>query len=237
MTNKYHLILITLIAFGSSTALHAKNYPLNTSECVYTETQNEMLSLYLGNCNQKNFLIDEIEVPNDTPKVNFIYEEIIQNKKYIVLSVTYSENFRDIQNRFNYSDDYYITNVYECNNECKLNLRLTNYFGSGGDMMDLNTDNIVYRFPYKTVGAVNAEIKSLKFNKWFNKELESGKVVHTTFINNANTFTPDHLGYLIQGDKFIIKNISSNWLYITYTNNKDTTTTGWIDCNDTDVCK
>lgn len=80
------------------------------------------------------------------------------------------------------------------------------------------------------------ELNSKLFKDWRNGKLNIGIVLRKTFINDVNNFTPEHVGYLIKGDKFKIKEISSRWLNIVYTNKSGRTTSGWIACEDTNVC-
>ncbi|WP_139243566.1 hypothetical protein [Acinetobacter kyonggiensis] len=185
---------------------------------------------------KKKILVDEIEIPSSTPRINFISEEKIKNKKYIFLSIKYSENYRDFKNRVNYSGEYNLINVYECKDSCKINNELSNYFGSGGDVFDLNNSKIVYKFPYGELKSIQDEIKSKLFNQWLNNGIDRGVVLKKTNINDIDNYTPDRIGYLVKGDIFKVKKISSRWLNITYTNKNGRITTGWISCKDTNVC-
>ena len=62
------------------------------------------------------------------------------------------------------------------------------------------------------------------------------KVIKKTYINENSQFSFSHLGYLIKNDEFTVKDISSKWLNISYTNKNGNKITGWIACNDTNIC-
>ena len=103
-------------------------------------------------------------------------------------------------------------------------------------MIDSKSKKIIYKFPYSNQSDLKNELNSKLFKDWMNEKLDSGMVLRKTFINDVNNFTPEHVGYLIKGDKFKIKEVSSRWLNIVYTNKNGRTTSGWIVCQDTTVC-
>ena len=228
------ILFVFILAFNSH--VFAKKYILDKDICAFTEVKNNSLFLYYSDCKGKQKLIDNFEIPNGTPNVNFISQEIVNNKKYILLSTSYSENYRDIHDKIGYLNGYNIINFYECNSPCKLNSRISDYFGSGGDMENLTTGEIVHTFPYKNLSQIRAELKSKLFQEWIQNKLIKGEVTKKTNINEVSNYTVDRLGYLVIGDQFKVKDISSGWLNIIYTNKNGHTTTGWIICKDTNLC-
>ncbi|MEG0486948.1 MAG: hypothetical protein RR575_03330 [Acinetobacter sp.] len=229
-------IILLVFVLMSNSHLLAKKYILDKDNCVFTEVKNNSLFLYSSDCKKNPKLIDNFEVPNGTPNVNFISQEIVDNKKYILLSTSYSENYRDVLDKVGYSNGYNIINFYDCNSSCKLDSRISDYFGSGGDMENLTTGKIVHTFPYKNLSQIRAELKSKLFQGWIQNKFIKGEVTKKTNINEVSNYTVDRLGCLVIGDKFKVKDISSGWLNIIHTNKNGRTTTGWIVCKDTDLC-
>lgn len=215
---------------------YATNYKLTDNTCIATEFKKDKLLIYQSDCINKTHLLDEFQVPNDIPKFDFVFQEFIKNKKYIILSISYNDNYRDIDNKINYADRYHLIYAYQCEEKCKFDSKLSGFWGSGGDLIDIYTDKIVYIFPYANEQSTKDALKSNLFNKWFYNKNMKGKILKKTYINEDSKFSLSHVGYLIKGDQFIIKDISSKWLNIIYTNKKGNKIIGWIDCNDTDVC-
>ncbi len=78
--------------------------------------------------------------------------------------------------------------AYECNknNFCKENEKLSNFFGSGGDIIDYKHKKIIiYKFPYSTQSDLKNELNSKLFKDWMNGNLDSGIVLRKTFINDV----------------------------------------------------
>ena len=220
-----------------SNILYAQNYKVNEKLCIKSIIDNEILTLYAGGCNGDVKLIDRIEYPSKISKINFIFGQEISMKNYIFVSVAYPEDYRDEKNRLNYKGDYNLINVYECNKSCKISNLFSNYFGSGADIADLNSGRIIYSFPFKTEKSIKNEINSKLFNQWISGKINSGIVWKKTNINDFNNFSLDRIGYLVKGDRFKVTDISANWIKVIYTNKSGSTTEGWINCNDTNLCK
>ncbi|MEJ2900365.1 hypothetical protein [Acinetobacter sp. NS-4] len=234
---KYLLFIFLFTLVNSS--LYANNIiKLNTYKCIESNEIFNKLDVYISDCNKKLKKIDFYEIPNSIPKIDYVFSNNIKDKYNVFLVISYNENYRDPLNRFNYLDKYYMVRAYECdkNNNCKENEKLSNFFGSGGDIVDLENKKIIYKFPYSSQHKLKNELNSNFFKDWRNGKLDSGIVLRKTFINDVNNFTPEHVGYLIKGDKFKIKEVSSRWLNIVYTNKNGRTTSGWIACEDTNVC-
>ncbi len=231
------LIFIFLsVIFNSS--IYAKNiFKLNDYQCIESRKIINKLDVYISDCGKKLNKIDSYEVPVDDLKIDYIFSNNLKNKYNIFLGISYSEDYRDPLNRFNYLNKYYMIRAYECNknNFCKENEQLSNFFGSGGDIIN-SKKIIIYKFPYSTKSDLKNELNSKLFKSWMSGSLDRGIVLRKTFINDVNNFTPEHVGYLIKGDKFKIKEVSSRWLNIVYINKNGRMTSGWIACQDTTVC-
>lgn len=234
MKKKYRVFLLIFLSifFGK---IYANSYNLSKDNCAIVETKDENLFFKINNCKDKNKLIDKIEFPSGSPSINFVSQEVVNNRNYIVLSMSYPENYRDFTNRFGYSS-YNVVNVYECGEKCTINNKISNFFGSGGDVINLELNEIVYKFPYSNLCSIKNVLRSKLFNDWYLNKAINGEVINKTFINDVSNYTVDHLGYLVKGDKFLINNISAGWLDIIYKNKKGQTITGWILCTDTNLC-
>ncbi|MGB8696356.1 hypothetical protein [Acinetobacter sp.] len=232
------LIFIFLFIILNS-SVYAKNiFKLNAYQCLESRSVINKLDIYIGDCRSKINKIDSYEVPGSDLKIDYIFSKNLKDKYNIFIGISFSEDYRDPLNRFNYLNKYYMIRAYECNkkNFCKENEKLSNFFGDGGDMIDSKSKKIIYKFPYSNQSDLKNELNSKLFKDWMNEKLDSGMVLRKTFINDVNNFTPEHVGYLIKGDKFKIKEVSSRWLNIVYTNKNGRTTSGWIVCQDTTVC-
>lgn len=232
------IICSMLILICCLSAYAGNIFKLNNSQCIKTKMNQEVLDIYLGNCKSINQKIDSVEVPNDYPNVEYVSTNILDSKHNFYIALSYNENYRDVYNKYNYANKFYIINAYTCDfkGNCNKNEKLSSFFGNGGDIQDLNTNKIVYKYPYSKKSELETELNSKLFKNWLAGKLTYGTVLKKTFINDVSNFTPNHKSYLIKGDKFIIQNISSKWLNINYTNKNGRTTTGWIACDDTDVC-
>jgi len=215
---------------------YANEYNLTKNTCIKSEIKNDLLLIYKSDCKKGKVLLDKFQVPNDIPKLDYVFEEEINNKKYIFLSISYNDSYRDEHNKINYADKYHLNYVYQCEKECKFDKKLSNFFGNGGDLVDINTDKKVYVFPYSTEQSIKDELKSNLFKNWFYNKKMKGVVLKKTYINNDKNSLFNHFGYLIKDDKFVVEDISSKWLNIIYINKNGKKITGWIDCNDTNVC-
>ncbi|MGX5699046.1 hypothetical protein ACWKWF_05505 [Acinetobacter kookii] len=232
-------LIFIFLSIILNSSIYAKNiFKLNDYQCVESREGVNKLDVYISDCGKKINKMDSYEVPANDLKIDYIFSKNLKYKYNIFLGISYSEDYRDPLNRFNYLNKYYMIRAYECKkkNFCKENEKLSNFFGSGGDIIDYNHKKIIYKFPYSTQSDLKNELNSKLFKDWMNGNLDSGIVIRKTFINDVNNFTPEHIGYLIKGDKFKIKEVSSRWLNIVYTNKNGRTTAGWIACQDTTVC-
>ena len=110
------------------------------------------------------------------------------------------------------------------------------FFGDGGDLVDIHTDKVVYAFPYKTANNVKKDLNSEFFKNWFNNQLNDGVVKNKTEIYEDAGLNSKKLGYLISGDKFKIIDITSRWINISYVGKNKKPIIGWLRCEDTNVC-
>ena len=215
---------------------YATEYKLTDNICIMSDIKNDLLLVYKSDCKKEKYLLDTFQVPNDIPKIDFVFQEEISNKKNIFFSISYSDSYRDVNNKTNYADTYHLNYVYQCETQCKFNKKISNFFGNGGDLINIYTNKIIYKFPYSSEKSIKNELKSSLFKKWiYNKKIQ-GKVIKKTYINENSQFSFSHLGYLIKNDEFTVKDISSKWLNISYTNKNGNKITGWIACNDTNIC-
>lgn len=215
---------------------YANEYNLAKNTCVKSEIKNDLLLIYKSDCKKGKFLLDKFQVPNDIPKLDYVFEEEINNKKYIFLSISYNDSYRGENNKINYADKYHLNYVYQCEKECKFDKKLSNFFGNGGDLIDIDTDKKVYIFPYSSEQSIKNELKSNLFKNWSNNQLKSGIVKNKTEIYREAGLNSEKSGYLISGDKFSISGVYSRWLNISYINKNHKMITGWIRCEDTNIC-
>ncbi|WP_353172659.1 hypothetical protein [Acinetobacter rudis] len=234
MITKENILFITLFFLWGH--CYAENYHLTDNLCIQSEVKNDLLFVYNSDCKKNKYLLEKFQVPNDIPKINFIFHTRINNKKYVFLSVSYSENYRDYNGEINYTDGYHLINVYECDRKCIFNKEISNFFGSGGSLFNIKTNEIVYNFPYLDEMSIKNELSSKLFSHWFYEKDKAGEILKKTYMKYENNFSYNNIGYLVKGDKFTINDVSSRWLNISYISKNNKIITGWIRCEDTNIC-
>ena len=152
------------------------------------------------------------------------------------MSISYSENYRDLNNKINYADKYHLNYVYQCEKECKFDKKLSNFLGDGGDIVDISNNKTLYVFPYAIANNVKKDLNSNFFKDWINNKLKNGIIINKTEIYSDPGIDSKKLGYIIPGDKFNIVDVTSRWLKISYKAKNKKAIIGWINCESTNVC-
>lgn len=180
--------------------------------------------------------IISIDPINDNPaQLNFIIKSKINNRNYILISTKDNRiSYRD--SRMDY-DMYSIFYAYDCTNKCTYDNKISNFFGNGGNVISSENDEILFNYIYDKKENVLKDLNSKLFKKWYSGNLKDGEVINKTTISDVSNYNPDAKAYLIKGDKFKIKDISSRWINIVYKNPRGKLIEGWIQCKDTNICQ
>ncbi|WP_215901384.1 hypothetical protein, partial [Acinetobacter seifertii] len=132
---------------------------------------------------------------------------------------------------------YNFMKVFDCYDfTCKANKKMTDFFGDGANLIEVKSYKTMWKYPYSVANDVKKELNSNFFKNWWSNQLKSGVVKNKTEIYKEAGLNSEKAGYLISGDKFNISGVYSRWLNISYVNKNHKTTTGWIRCEDTNIC-
>lgn len=139
----------------------------------------------------------------------------------------------------NYGSDYFTTLVYNrltpLNYE--LNERISNYFGSGGDIfLDSTSSELIYSYPYKSELSIKAQLSSKLYKDWFERKNTTTKILNKAYLHNHANTADRTSRYLIPGDKIYVLNQSAGWFEILFHNEKKGDIKGWIMCKETLEC-
>lgn len=196
------------------------------------------LDAYITDCEKKYKKIETFGYFGDSPKVNYYFFEKNNkvNRLFIstyVLTGQYEENPQYVYDNGKYN----FINVFDCFDfTCKINKKLTSFFGDGASLVEVQSNKIAWEYPYLTADNVKKDLKSNFLKNWLNNQLKNGIVTTKTEIYPDSGLNSEKLGYLIKGDKFKINDVSSRWLDISYVSKKNKIITGWIRCEDTNIC-
>ncbi|WP_134678341.1 hypothetical protein [Ectopseudomonas khazarica] len=131
----------------------------------------------------------------------------------------------------NYSSDYYSVRVYRVRNGVfEIEKNLTSFFGAGGDIFEGDTDNVVYRYPYKTISDIESTISKRDFidlvsGKTLKKEISQKVYLHDEPLESLSTKR-----YLIKDDHIELSRQTAGWCYVGYENPKRGMISGWVNC-------
>ncbi len=233
-------IFLSTLLVSVSCSIHSyvsdQKYQVDDHLHITSIKEDQSLKLFIENSSGSKISFDTIEVPNDIPKLEFAFSHSIKGKQYILVGISYNEDYRDEDHPYiNYSK-YYSTLAYKCDSkyQCDFDEKISHFFGSGGDLLNNNTNEKLNTYLYKTEGDVKKSLKSGLFNDWLNNTLTNGHVIKKTILNDIPSYT-DTAIYLITGVNFIVTEVSSGWLKINCIKNNQKID-GWIKCQDTNLC-
>lgn len=227
--------LILASCFGNTRTVD-KDYQITNKLHMTSAVEDSSLKLQIENSNSNKINFDTIEVPNDIPELEFAFSHNIKGRQYILVGISYNEDYRDEdQSYINYLK-YHSTLAYKCDSKyrCIFDEEISPFFGSGGDLLNNNTYEKLNTYLYKTEEDVKKSLKSDLFNNWLNNIPTNGHTIKKTLLNNSPSYIDTDV-YLITGLNFTVTEVSSGWLRINYTKNNHKID-GWIKCQDTNLC-
>lgn len=138
-----------------------------------------------------------------------------------------------------YGSDYFSVMVFHKSRGAFIpDKKLTDYFGSGADILSQNEDDErpIYTYPFKTREAIVSQLASKNFRGWANDELPDLSINKKTSIYSLKTLASDTKMYLIKGDKVKQEAFSAGWVSILYTTAKKKEIRGWVLCENVNGC-
>lgn len=138
-----------------------------------------------------------------------------------------------------YGSDYFSVMVFRREeNTYSLDKDLTEYLGSGADVVDHegDVDVPIYIYPYKTRAAVISRLKSRSYLEWANKTVRDLTVIDKAKIYSSMSVANSTKMYLIKGDKVKPEEVSAGWVSILYVTAKGKEIRGWVLCEKVDGC-
>ena len=199
--------------------------------------ENQSLKLLIKDTAGNTIYLDAIETPNDTPVLEYAFSYRIKEQPYIVAGVSYSEDYRDVNYPHINWDRYYTTLTYQCdpNYNCTFNKKLSGFFGSGGDLVNYDSNEILNPYLYKNKSAIEDALASHLFHAWLDGAQVNGYTIKDTELGTSSGYEQDTTDYLRKGNGFIVTDVSSGWLKVHCTNGNQERD-GWIRCQDTNLC-
>lgn len=138
----------------------------------------------------------------------------------------------------NYLGEYYTVHAYSHTAKGYVrDERLSNYFGNGGDIArDVESEELVYTFPYKTADDIVAKLNSAAYKHWAAGDKVTLTINKKTSIYSSPILADVTKMYLIQGDSVLQEGVESGWVKILFKTPKGKSIRGWVQCGDASGC-
>ncbi|WP_445116131.1 hypothetical protein [Acinetobacter sp. WZC-1] len=218
----------------------------DTNQCIafkkdYSQYNNENmydLDAYITDCQQSFKKIETFGYFGDSPKVNYYFFQKNNGFNRLFISTHVLTDQYEEKPKYVYENGKYnFMKVYDCFDFiCKINNKVTNFFGDGANLVEIKNYKIVWEYPYATENNVKKDLNSNFFKNWLNNKLKNGIIKNKTKIYNDSGLNSEKLGYLVPGDNFNIIDITSKWLKVSYIRSNKKIIIGWVRCEDTNVC-
>ncbi|WP_256585839.1 YciI family protein [Pseudomonas sp. ICMP 460] len=138
-----------------------------------------------------------------------------------------------------YGSDYFSVMVFhQKGKNFLLDQKLTDYLGSGADVVIHAADNdiSIYTYPYKARGAIIDKLKSKSYKRWLSGSPTELTVARKAVIYSSMTVADPTKMYLVKGDKVMQESVSAGWVSILYKTVKGKKIRGWLLCDDVGGC-
>ena len=199
--------------------------------------EDQSLKLFIEDSTGNKIDLDTIEIPNDVPELDYAFTHSINGQPHIIAGISYDEDYRDFDQPYINWHRQYTVLIYPCdsNYHCTYDIELSDFFGSGGDLVNYDTNEVLSTYLYKNESIVKKGLESDLFHNWLNDNQTNGYAINTTTVTYSLLLDEKHTDYLSVGTKFLVTDASSGWLEITY-NKDDQELQGYIKCEDTNLC-
>lgn len=137
-----------------------------------------------------------------------------------------------------YGSDYFTTLVYRrwTPEKYELDERISNYFGSGADILSPPTnDGLIYKHPYKSKAQVESELGSGRYRAWLEQKFVVTRIMRKTYLYEQANTADKTTSYLVAGDQIQVLDRQAGWLEAVF-HNKKGDIKGWVLCQDTLEC-
>jgi hypothetical protein len=134
-----------------------------------------------------------------------------------------------------YAGDYYTVLAYNrIVSGFAKNDRLSNYFGSGGDILSsYDSDVLAYEFPYKSEGSIKKRLSSPNYLKWLQGDRVALISKGGALLREDSLLTETNGSLIAKKTSLIQKNIEAGWILVTTENSNFA---GWITCEEVESC-
>ena len=199
--------------------------------------EDQSLKLFIEDSTGNKIDLDTIEIPNDVPELDYAFTHSINGQPHIIAGISYDEDYRDFDQPYINWHRQYTVLIYPCdsNYHCTYNSKLSNFFGSGGDLVNYDTNEVLSTYLYKNESIVKKGLESDFFRNRLSGRQTNGYTINTTTVKDDSLYDGKNTDYLSVGTKFKVTDASSGWLEISYKKD-DQELQGYIWCEDTNLC-
>lgn len=230
---------ISLLATSCSSSAHISDREDQTADNFHIAAikENQSLKLSIDDILGNKIDLDTIEIPNDIPELDYSFTRSIRGQPHIIAGISYDEDYRDVNQPHVNWHRYYTVLIYSCdsNYHCTYNSKLSNFFGSGGDLVNYETNEVLSTYLYKNQSIVEKGLESDLFRNRLSSKQTNGYTTSTATVKYDSFYDGNNTDYLSVGSKFNVIDASSGWLEISY-NKDDQELQGYIRCEDTNLC-
>ncbi|MFB2539002.1 hypothetical protein [Acinetobacter sp. c3-l95] len=243
-----HPILMSLL-FTASHVCAENKLKIDDNQCLVSQDVQQEDDIYtaktlilkIGDCHQSSQQyqkIGEFDVPNDTPKLDWVLAKKINNKQYIIAMMSFDADFRDQQRDINYTR-YYMPTIYTCTHQqCKSeNGRLDHFISAGGDLKNFSTNQFIRKYPYKLKNMLEKDLNTQLFKDWFNQNTIQGVTLKTIPLSAESYPLTDLNINVDKNTAFTVLDINARYLNIIFMDKKGKKIQGWINCEATNLCQ
>ena len=194
------------------------------------------LSLMYKKNGGESYLIKELPYLADTGKVSdIIFNDIDadQEKEIIVIHQVEIRAHTEVS----YSSDHYTVQVFKKGSAGRYiyDKKLSNFFGSGADIIDSDTDEDLYVFPFKRRVSILNATKSAVYRALVANQAIQGEATAKIYFHELPNISFKQKLYIIKGDKFETEGFNAGWLLIRYTAKNGHVYSGWVDSSKTNL--
>lgn len=138
-----------------------------------------------------------------------------------------------------YNSDYFSVIVFNRENgKFFIDRKLTDYFGSGADIVIYGDDGDtpIYTYPYKLRGAVVDKLNAESYKHWFDGSIQEVTITSDVLLYSTMTVADPTEIHLMKGSKIVKESISAGWAHVLYKSVIGKEVRGWILCEDIGGC-
>lgn len=152
--------------------------------------EDQSLKLFIEDITGKKIDLDTIEIPNDIPELDYAFTHSIHGQPHIIAGISYNEDYRDVNQPHVNWNKYYTVLIYPCdsNYHCTYNSELSHFFGSGGDLVNYDTNELLSTYLYKNKSIVKKGLESDLFLNRLSGRQTNGHTIKMTTVKNDSFY-------------------------------------------------